>query len=82
MRLTMSRAAGVLLLSLIGLFPCAGASADASAAPRDAEPVIILRTAIGKYQGDDPGSMWRYFETWQSDITRVNGKLVHVDVFQ
>jgi hypothetical protein len=26
--------------------------------------------------------MWRYFETWQSDIARVNGRLVNVDPFK
>ena len=43
--------------------------------------VVILSTARYENKDVDLGSMWRYFETWQSDVTRIDGKLVHVDIF-
>ena len=70
MRSMMTRATGVLLAGFLGILPCAGVSAQAPAAPDGTKPVTILRTAIGERRGGDPGSMWRYFETWRGDITR------------
>lgn len=43
--------------------------------------VVILSTARYEHKDVDLGSMWRYFETWQSDVTRIDGKLVNVDIF-
>ena len=70
------------VLAVPGVFWCAGASGEETAAAAGKGPVVILRTATYERQELDLGSMWRYFETWQSDMTRVDGKLVNVDVFE
>ena len=78
----MTRATGVLILAFFGIFRCVGVWGEESAVPRGTGQVMILRTAIDDFRPNGPGSMWRYCETWRSDITRVDGKLVNVDVFQ
>ena len=78
----MTRTSGVLLVLLVGLLSCVGVSKEATAAPDDAGRVLILRTATGEQKGNDPGSMWRYFETWRTDVARVDGRLVNVDLFR
>ena len=40
------------------------------------------KTYEGNIIGENKGTFWRYFETWQSDLVRTkDGKLVHVDPF-
>ena len=63
------------LVWLTFLWSCTAACAESS------NSVVILRTARYENKDVDLGSMWRYFETWQSDVTRIDGKLVYVDIF-
>jgi len=67
----------IAMLTLTTVWTSAGEAAPPGGAK---SATLILRTATGD-RPDDPGSMWRYFETWQSDVALLNGKLVNVDVF-
>jgi len=70
-----------MLLTACLAMAAAGVLGAEPASPGGRNQALILRTATGD-RPDDPGSMWRYFETWQSDVALLNGKLVNVDVYE
>lgn len=82
MLLSMRITTSLLLAILFGVLPCAGVLGEEKTAISGDSRVAVLRTAIGSSSRDAPGSMWRYFETWQTDIALQDGKLIHVDLFK
>ena len=70
-----------MMRTAIALTVCCLASLRTLAAPPPAGPTPILLIQSTE-NGKPPGSTWRYFETWQTDVCRtVDGQLVRVDPF-
>ncbi|HUU43967.1 MAG TPA: glycoside hydrolase domain-containing protein, partial [Planctomycetota bacterium] len=68
-------------LVLVGVLLAGG---DAAGAPADKTPgkVTVLRTAPGVRFWRQDATLWRYFETWSTDVARtVDGRLVRVDPY-
>ncbi len=76
MRLTFGLAAGCLIpfgAALLG-----SVAAAETAAPAAPGGTVILNTSK---RVTDPATIWRYDETWQSDVVNVDGKLLRVNIY-
>ena len=79
MRSTSSLAAIWVLLLTAGLAGVSAAADGPAPAPAGGKgAVTVLKSA---HFGTDLGTIWRYYETWQSDVVRVDGALVNVNVY-
>jgi len=75
-------AAGTLaLLVVLGLYDAfAAPKAEDETKPAQAVEVTLLRMASGSRYWEPDSTLWRYYETWQTDLVRLDsGKLVRVD---
>jgi len=49
------------------------------AAPAGGNNTVTVLNTVRRTS--DLGTIWRYYETWQSDVVRVDGRLLNVDIF-
>ena len=69
------------LLMVVTALLAACTSADAQQAPDkpDSREIPLLRM-VSSLRTEEAGTLWRYFETWQTDVARLkSGRLVRVD---
>ena len=75
---------GILLALPAGVM-AGGSARSARGAPAGApgtSEVVVLRAARPSYHRLDVGTVWRYHETWRSDVARLeSGEPVAVDIF-
>jgi hypothetical protein len=67
------------LLLAAGLSDMSAGAAEPAPAPAGGKSTItVLKTP---HLLTDMGTIWRYYETWQSDVVRADGALVNVNVY-
>ncbi|HUV38814.1 MAG TPA: hypothetical protein VMY39_04335, partial [Planctomycetota bacterium] len=85
MQRTLRAVAVVMCLAVLCVDAGPGAAFGAPPAAKDTGPVevTVLRTAPDLTHWAPNATLWRYRETWRTDLARTAaGKLVHVDPFE
>ena len=58
--------------------PCARAAGTDPSPSSVRNGLVVLNTAR---RNTDPATIWRYYETWQSDVVPLDGRFAHVDIY-